>query len=475
MKFSLPAGLAAMTLALAAGPALADGHVYGPFPVTVKGYGGDATDSTVYTGQMARHVLHESLKKLAGKGDGTPDAELKARMMAYYKGKEAGRAIVAPKSKGAFVLAQTEVDAVGKKANLADKTFKGAVAGWPGGRTGPEVVSFWIDKASSARKGLDAENGYNYPQLISKFLMGAVFYNQAVDKYLDENLNADVKPNDKPYKKGTAYTGKEHSWDEGFGYFGAAAHTMALSASESYQIAKLGSKSDSPEAALALADHDKDGKVDLGREMTFAHAYYAAGYDKGGKSDYLKTIMKAFIEGRTLIAKANGEALTDDQRAELKRQAGIIRSNWEKVIAESVFKYAGSTYKDLKKLTEIKAAGGDTTKQFAKYAKHWGELKGFALALQAGGKDLGIVAVRLNRLIGYGPVLLDGSQVNFIDGKGNYVRGEAPSLDEYMVHMLKVQKVIADNFGVTARVNDATGDLSELAKKFNAADSAETD
>ena len=51
------------------------------------------------------------------------------------------------------------------------------------------------------------------PQLISKFIMGAVFYNQVVDNYLDEKLSADKKPNDKPYKKGAAYTGKEHSWD----------------------------------------------------------------------------------------------------------------------------------------------------------------------------------------------------------------------------------------------------------------------
>ena len=85
--------------------------------------------------------------------------------------------------------------------------------------TGPELVEFWIDKASSANKGLDMANGYNYGQLISKFIMGAVSYNQAVDNYLDEKLGADKKPNDKPYKKGAPYTGKEHSWDEAFRLF----------------------------------------------------------------------------------------------------------------------------------------------------------------------------------------------------------------------------------------------------------------
>ncbi|GIS74221.1 MAG: hypothetical protein CM1200mP11_4360 [Nitrosopumilaceae archaeon] len=36
-------------------------------------------------------------------------------------------------------------------------------------------------------------------------------------------MGADNKPNNKPYKKGAHYTGKGHSWDEAFGYFGAPA------------------------------------------------------------------------------------------------------------------------------------------------------------------------------------------------------------------------------------------------------------
>ena len=42
---------------------------YGPFPVTVKGYTGTKTNSVSYSGQIARHILHDSLKKLASKGD----------------------------------------------------------------------------------------------------------------------------------------------------------------------------------------------------------------------------------------------------------------------------------------------------------------------------------------------------------------------------------------------------------------------
>ena len=65
----------------------------------------------------------------------------------------------------------------------------------------------------------------------------------------------------------------------------------------------------------------------------------------------------------------------------LKGYVDIIASNWGKVIAESVFKYAGSVYKDIGKLEELLNSNGDTGDAFKTYAKHWGELKGFAMAL----------------------------------------------------------------------------------------------
>lgn len=444
--------------------------VYADFPVTVKNYQGSAKHSVSYGGQMARHVLHTSLKKLAKQGNGQPNAELKQQMMAYFKGKDAGRDILAPGSKGAFVVAQTEVDQLSGKKNLAGKAYKGAVTSWPGNMTGPEVLEFMIGKASEANKGYDALNGMDYSQLISKFAMGAVFYNQAVDNYLDEKLDAGTKPNNKAYKEGKPYTGKEHVWDEAFGYFGTPAHTLNLTAEQVYNIAKR-----KPEA-LKLADANGDGKVSLYNEMAFAHAYYAAGFDKGGKTDYLHTITKAFVDGRQLLADAKGEALTDAQRAELKGYAKVIAENWEKVIAEAVFKYAGSTYKDLEKLVAAMENSSDVTKQYRTYAKHWGELKGFAMALQVSGKDLGATGVALNRLIGFGPVLLGNTQVTGIDAQGNYVQSGSVSMTEYMLQMAKVQKLMIDEFGVQARNKDVLAGMSNLVEKLGAeAASAEND
>ena len=467
-------GVGAIAVTLSA-MSLQAAEVYGPYPVTVKGWWGSETNTVSYSGQMVRHVLHDSLKSLSGKGNGKPNPELKKKMLGYFAKKYSGRKILAPKSKKAFKIKQTGIDQISKKKNLSGKIYKGVVPGWPGNKNGEDVVMHMIDKASEAKKGFDPSTGYDYKQLISKFVMGAVFYNQAVDNYLDEKLSATKKPNDKPYKKGKHYTGKEHVWDEAFGYFGAAAHGLTLTAKQNYEVAKLGKKSKSPKDALELADYNGDGVVDLYKEMNYAHAYYASSYDKKGKTSYYKDIVQSFIDGRELIVSAEGKKLSNDQRNKLRGTASSIEENWEKVIAESVFKYAGSVYKDLDKLNTIIDAQGNIDKAFRKYAKHWGELKGFSLALQAGRKNLGETAVKLNRMIGFGPLLPNGSQVVDVGAGGNFIKDQGKSMGGYMLHMLKVQRLMVKEFGIKARANDKLASLEGLLKKVGKGDSAEND
>jgi hypothetical protein len=344
----------------------------------------------------------------------------------------------------------------------------------PNAMTGGELLEFWIDKASSAKQGADLSNGYNYPQLISKFIMGAVFYNQVVDNYLDEKLSAEKKPNNKPYKKGAAYTGKEHSWDEGFGYFGTPGHTLKLTPRQVYEIAKRGSKSKNPKDALGFADYNNNGKVDLKTEMVFSPAYYAAGFEKNG-TDYVHKITRAFLDGRKLITSAKGEKLSDSQRAQLRKYAAVIASNWEKTLAEATYKYAGSVYKDMTKLKTILDAKGDIKKTQSKYIKHWGELKGFSLSLQTGKNNLGETATRINRLIGYGPLMTNMSQVTDIDSKGNYIRNQGKGWGEYMLHMVKLQRLLVNKFGIKAKKNEITGSIADLAKSLGGSNSAEND
>ena len=455
LKTKILASVASISLGLT-GLASANDDVYGPFPVTLKGYSGDCTNTVSYSGQIARHVQHDSLKDRSTKGS-------YAEMNAYYSGSDKNKQIWAPASKDGFPIKQTLINEISSGKNLSGKTYKGTITAWPNNLTGSEVIDFWMNKATENPK--DVSVGLNYQQLLSKFIMGAVFYNQAVDNYLDEKMEADTKPNDKPYKDGACYTGKEHSWDEAFGYWGAAAHSLLLSAEQNYNVAK---KKD-----LVSADHNGDGVVDLKSEYVFAHAYYASSFDKGGKTTYMADITRAFLDGRKLITSANGEKLTDAQRSELMGYVDNISTNWEKVIAESVFKYAGSTYKSLVALEDVSNA--DLSKEFSKYMKYWGELKGFSMALQVGKNNIGETETKLNRMIGFGPMLMDETQIVGIDVNGNYVMDKVYSMHDAKLHMLKVQKLMIDEFGVVAKSNDMLADMSDLASKLGSSDSAEND
>jgi len=411
---------------------------------------------------MARHILHTSAKKLVSKGASLEQTK------AYFNTKDQGRTIISPVSKDGFPVLETNIDEISKGKNLSGKAYKGLISGMPGNLTGAELLDLMLEKSAATDEGFDPLTGYDYTQLISKFTMGAVFYNQAVDNYLDEKLGADVHSNSEAYKKGKAYTGKEHVWDEAFGYFGAPAHTMELTAAEVYGIAKQ--KADS----FAKADYNNDGKVSLVTEMAYAHAYYASSFDKGGKTTYLHTIVQAFLDGRNLISSANGDALTDDQRSKLMGYAQVIKVQWQRVIAEAVFKYAGSVYGDIVKLEAAIEANGDAGKIYRAYAKHWGELKGFALSLEAGGVNLGATGVNLNRLIGYSPVLLGNTQVAaLVDGE--FVQTSSVSLSEYRVQMIQLQKLLIDDFGVEARNKDVTANLAQLVDALGEATAAEND
>ena len=446
--------------------ALSDG--YGPFPVTLKGYSGDKTNTVSYSGQIARHVLEQSLKKLAGKGNGGGNAAaLEAQMLSYFNGADEDLPIIAPKSKDGFEIKQTSLHQISKGKNISGKFYNGAMTAWPGNMSGKDVAYNMIAMAAKSTKGFDADTGYDWAQLISKYTMGAMAYHQAVDNYLDEKLSAEKKPNNKPYKDGDHYTGKEHSWDEAFGYWGAAAHQHGFNPNKVYEIAKMKNQ--------GAADKNGDGMVDLTSEYVFGPAYYAAAFDRSGakSTNYTSTIFDAFLDGRKLITAAAGNALTDSERSQLKAYAATIEENWEKVLAEAVFKYAGSVYKDINKMKDL--SGDDLNKAYRAYAKHWGELKGFAMAMQSGKSNLGATATKMNELMGFGPVTLNNSYVTGMDSNGNFVMDRKRSWSDYQLNMLKIQQMMVDTFSVKARANDGLNDLQALTDKLDSASSAETD
>ena len=95
-----------ITLAL---PASANENVYGPYPVTYKGaWFGKEKNTVSYKGQIARHLLHDSLKSLSGKGNGKANPELRKKMLSYFSEKGEGRKILAPKTNKGFKRLSSE-------------------------------------------------------------------------------------------------------------------------------------------------------------------------------------------------------------------------------------------------------------------------------------------------------------------------------------------------------------------------------
>ena len=88
---------------------------YGPFPITLNSYSGTKTNTVSYTGQIARHVLHDSLKKLSSQGNGGENAaKILSEMIKYFGGSDQNLQIIAPKTKDGFPVKQGMVNDISK-------------------------------------------------------------------------------------------------------------------------------------------------------------------------------------------------------------------------------------------------------------------------------------------------------------------------------------------------------------------------
>jgi len=191
------------------------------------------------------------------------------------------------------------------------------------------------------------------------------------------------------------YTELEHQWDEGFGYFGAARD--------------YNSYSDSHIAADKKYANDSNGDrvIDLDSEYTFAVAQYANKRDNSIEgADYSKTIFDAFLKGRQLIQDNFGTNPVAGQgyHVELSAVAKTILQQWEEVYAANIIHYINATIEDLETYkADAKAENLETL------AKHWSEMKGFALAIQFNPQATSKLSdqnlIDLNNLIGQQPTL----------------------------------------------------------------------
>lgn len=473
MSTVLPASLAALT---ACGGGSSGGGNNNPDPDQPQVPATYSFDSQItagesavsYTGQTARHMLIEDLvTALQGLQDdpGADDTAV-ANDLDFYVGGNVDNTNYNYSLDGETVIPGPTFGDISTGKNLDGKIAGGNGTG--GGETSKligneffgwgelsvndlpiDLVDLFIDRvALEATDGVDPQfaitggnanigtvtvdaAGRDYRQLIQKFLLGAVTFSQGTNDYLQTNFADDAnheQDGDAPY------TFSEHKWDEAFGYFGAARD--------------YNSYTDEEIAGDAFyKDSNSDGSIDLRSEVNLGNSTNCAKRDKGSTSgtDFTKTAFDAFKAGRFILNQAAAEGgLSAEQLDELNGHIETAAKTWEKCIAATVVHYINDVVADM---GEFDNGAFASQANFLNLAKHWGEMKGFALGLQfspnspfrdgsVSGIDLQDLKDLLT-LMGDAPVLADGSQ-----------NGVAPSgtaqeaIDAYVADLLAIRTTL---------------------------------
>lgn len=210
-----------------------------------------------------------------------------------------------------------------------------------------DSINVWFAEIEtlSASDTYIRDDGTDLKQMVEKVCMGAVFYDQAINNYLQLVPNDDndvITPGEG--------TDMEHHWDEAFGYFGAARDYASYTDD---MIASPGEK-----------DSDASGDIDPTSEKCFYYSQTAAKRDLGSASfpeasqtDYTQTAIDNWLLGRAAISSI--------EYAERDIASAAVIDVWEKMIAATVIHYINDTRADL--------PGGASED----LSKHWSEMVGY--------------------------------------------------------------------------------------------------
>lgn len=220
--------------------------------------------------------------------------------------------------------------------------------------------------------------GRDFRQLIQKFLLGAITFSQGTSDYLQTDFSADnVQDGTNPFTSGA------HDWDEAFGYFGAAINY------NDYTDDEIAAKGGRDGWSNGYNDINEDGNIDLRSEINLGNSSNCAKRDRGATvaTDFTKTAFDAFIAGRTILNNAEAAAaaaggqvdLTAEQATALEEAGNVAARTWEECIAATVVHYINDTTADINNFDSGNYTDLDHYKDLA---KHWAEMKGFALGLQ---------------------------------------------------------------------------------------------
>ncbi len=327
----------------------------------------DGVSSVNYGGQTVRNLLLEDITRLVNElGSASASGPVTMQDFLNLYDYNDNLNLQTMTTAGTKPLLETSYSAIATEKNLVGKISPATVIGT--GKTADELLREWfriiVDNSNDGDKlGTPAvyttADGADLSELINKLLLGAVSYYQGTGVYLDGLLEQD----NSAARNGTdPYTTMEHSWDEAFGYFGAARNYSAFSDED-----LAGSLSG---GVLPYAgDANSDGFIDFKSEFNFGFARNAGKRDKGGSGvDFTADAFNAALEGRTAIVN---QATTE----EIRTQQLALARVWEEVIAATIVHYINETLADV-------AAVGGPFEDMESLNKHWSEMRGFTMALQ---------------------------------------------------------------------------------------------
>ena len=446
---------------------------------------GGSADGVSYTGQTARLVLQQKLTDymediVEQEGE---TATISAGLRFYVTGEGADDVNHGFTTKGGDpVIPGPTYGDISKGKNLNGKIAGGSLAGtgetgklindeffgWKSGLDSTplpiELVYLWMDAlAAEASDGQDptitiadgsqvnisspmiSKEGVHYRQLIQKFLSVAVNFSQGTNDYLLTDFGSALGP----YKDKT-YSSAAHKFDEGFGYYGASRDM------NDYTDDEAAGKGGRAEYGKGYYDSNGDGLIDLRSEFVFGHAQNCAKRDRlkdaegNAYTNFTKDAMDAFMIGRRILQNAEeaGE-LTEAANDALQAQIKIAAVTWEKCIAATAIHYINDVSADMAEFSN--GAFADRS-NFVNLAKHWGELKGFALGLQfsalspfrdgSTGKSITDLKRALD-LMGDAPMMPDGSQ----NGQPTTAASADDAIAGYLSDLQEARTILSEAYG----------------------------
>lgn len=437
----------------------------------------DGTETVAYPGQIKRHVLIADMASEIAAFNRDPSATVVDDLNFYFQFDGGSSDDLAPNftianetvwpvnDQGEFTYGAIDAgkNLYGKMAGVDNTLLGDEFFGWQAGMdetpTPVELVDYLFSQLQATVRGdepqidtADSEDpvpldvvyvdqyGRDYQQLIQKFLLMSVTFSQGVGDYLQSDFANELAVSDTPY------TTAEHHWDEAFGYFGAARDYSEYTDDEI-----KGSGDDIRAGWSGFHDTNNDGYIDLRSEYNFGQSTNCAKRDAGtagnsNPTDFTQEAFDAFVAGRDILRDAaEAGELTDAQQVELQTHITDAALTWEKCIAATSVHYINDVIADMGQFSDGQFAD---LANFKNLAKHWGEMKGFALGLQFNPEspfrtdsstvdvdDLKLVL----ELMGDAPVLADGTQA-----------GEAHSVAEYEEDLLQARAILQEAYGFDA-------------------------